>query len=57
MEVFRLLIQFIQYHLDKRVSLKHKGDLTEIAPTILKYMDIAIPKEMKETKTLFIEED
>ena len=42
---------------DKRVSLKHKGDLTEIAPTILKYMDIAIPKEMKETKTLFVEED
>ena len=24
---------------------------------ILKYMDIAIPKEMKETKTLFVEED
>ena len=42
---------------DKHVNLKHKGDLTQIAPTILKYMDIAIPKEMKETKTLFIEED
>lgn len=42
---------------DKHVSLKHKGDLTQIAPTILKYMDIAIPKEMKETKTLFQEED
>ena len=36
---------------------KHKGDLTQIAPTILKYMDIAIPKEMKETRTLFNEED
>lgn len=42
---------------DKHVSLKHKGDITQIAPTILKYMDIAIPKEMKETKTLFYEED
>ena len=42
---------------DKHVSLKHKGDLTEIAPTILKYMDIAIPASMKDTKTLFVEED
>ncbi len=42
---------------DKHVNLKHKGDITQIAPTILKYMDIAIPKEMKETKTLFNEED
>lgn len=42
---------------DKHVSLKHKGALTEIAPTILKYMDIAIPSSMRETKNLFIEED
>lgn len=42
---------------DKHIALRHKGDLTQIAPTILKYMDIAIPKEMKETKTLFQEED
>ena len=42
---------------DKHANLKHKGDLTQIAPTILKYMDIAIPKEMKETRTLFNEED
>lgn len=42
---------------DKHVSLKHKGDLSQIAPTILKYMDIAIPKEMRDTKTLFNEED
>ena len=42
---------------DRHVNLKHKGDITQIAPTILKYMDIAIPKEMKETKTLFVEED
>src|SRR5574344_2056666 len=36
--------------LDKNLILKDKGDLTMIAPTILKYMDIAIPKEMKESK-------
>ena len=42
---------------DKHVDLKHKGDITQIAPTILRYMDIAISKEMKETKTLFHEED
>ena len=42
---------------DKHVSLKHKGNISQIAPTILKYMDIAIPKEMKETKTLFNEEE
>lgn len=42
---------------DKHVNLKHKGNISQIAPTILKYMDIAIPKEMKETKTLFNEEE
>ena len=42
---------------DKHVTLKHKGDITQIAPTILNYMDIAIPQSMKETKTLFQEED
>ena len=42
---------------DKRVTLKHKGDITQIAPTLLRYMDIAIPKSMEGTKTLFIEED
>jgi 2,3-bisphosphoglycerate-independent phosphoglycerate mutase len=42
---------------DKHVNLKHKGDLTQIAPTILKYMDLAIPKDMKESSTLFVEED
>ncbi len=42
---------------DSHVNLKHKGDLTQIAPTILKYMDIAIPKEMQESSTLFVEED
>ena len=42
---------------DTHFNLKHKGDLTQIAPTILKYMDIAIPKDMQESSTLFVEED
>ena len=37
---------------DKKVEL-HDGDLTNVAPTILEYMDIALPKEMKETPSLF----
>ena len=41
---------------DKNVTLKEAGDLTMVAPTLLKYMDIAIPKDMEETKSLFIEE-
>lgn len=43
--------------LDDKVRLKEDGDITQIAPTLLKYMDISIPKEMKETKNLFIEEE
>ena len=39
--------------LDKNVELKPTGDLTMVAPTILSYMDIAKPKEMAETPTLF----
>ncbi len=38
--------------LDKNVKLKENGDLTMVAPTILEYMDIAIPEEMKETGIL-----
>lgn len=38
---------------DKNVSLKKEGDLTMVAPTILEYMDIALPEEMKETEDLF----
>lgn len=38
---------------DEKVKLKESGDLTMVAPTILKYMDIAIPKEMQETEILF----
>lgn len=41
---------------DKNVILKPNGDLTMVAPTLLKYMDIAIPKEMENTKDLFMEE-
>lgn len=40
---------------DKKLSLSN-GNLTMVAPTILKYMDIAIPKEMKETEILIDEE-
>ncbi len=40
--------------LDKKVKLKETGDLTNIAPTILEYMDISIPKEMKESESLII---
>ena len=37
---------------DRKVKLKEEGDITQIAPTILEYMDIAIPKEMKDTPSL-----
>lgn len=39
---------------DKYVELKKSGDLTQVAPTILDYMDIAKPKEMMETESLII---
>ena len=38
--------------LDKSVELVKEGDLTNVAPTILEYMDIAIPDEMKDTGIL-----
>ncbi len=38
--------------LDNNVQLKPSGNLTNIAPTILEYMDIARPKEMQETESL-----
>lgn len=41
---------------DKKIILKEKGDLTMVAPTILTYMDIALPKEMQNTELLFAEE-
>lgn len=39
---------------DKSINLKDTGNLTNIAPTILEYMDIALPKEMKESESLII---
>ncbi len=41
---------------DESVILKEYGDITMIAPTILKYMDIKIPEEMNNIN-LFEEED
>ncbi len=37
---------------DNNISLKDSGDLTMVAPTILNYMDIAVPKEMQDTDIL-----
>lgn len=39
---------------DKSVKIASRGGLSNIAPTILEYMDIAIPKEMKDSKSLLI---
>lgn len=37
--------------MDKKIKLNN-GTLSNFAPTLLKYMDIALPKEMKNTETL-----
>ena len=42
--------------MDKSVKLKESGDLTMVAPTILNYMEIALPDEMKDTESLIINE-
>ena len=42
---------------DKNVKLRHKGSITQVAGTILKYMDIAIPSEMKDAGILIKEEE
>ena len=42
---------------DENLKIKEKGDLSMIAPTILKYMDIKVPEEMKDTQLLFERED
>lgn len=39
---------------DEKVKVKN-GTMCNVAPTILQYMDIALPKDMKETKNLFKE--
>ncbi len=41
---------------DNKLELAN-GDLTMVAPTILKYMNISIPKEMRETELLFVEDE
>lgn len=40
---------------DNHICLEKKGDLTMVAPTILNYMDIAIPKAMQDTPILIKE--
>lgn len=42
--------------LDKNIILRDTGELINVAPTLLNYMDIAIPKDMKESKSLIIED-
>lgn len=42
--------------IDDNIKLKKTGDLTNVAPTLLNYMDIAVPKQMEESKSLIIEE-
>lgn len=39
---------------DPKIKLKGYGTLADVAPTILDYMDIAIPKEMNEKGSLII---
>ena len=41
---------------DNKIKMKETGTLVNVAPTILDYMDIAIPSEMAETVSLLIEE-
>ena len=40
---------------DNNINLKKSGDLTNVAPTILEYMDIALPEEMENTPSLLID--
>ena len=42
--------------MDKNVKLKDEGDLTMVAPTILNYMEIALPDEMRDTGDLFLKD-
>ena len=42
---------------DSKVSLVPEGTLANVAPTILDYLDIAIPKNMQETDSLLIDEN
>ena len=42
---------------DKKVKLASEGSLINVAPTILDYMDIAIPKEMGDSASLITGRD
>ena len=42
---------------DKNVKLKNKGSIAQVAGTILKYMELAIPKEMQDAGILLKEEE
>ena len=42
---------------NENIKLKEYGDITMIAPTLLKYMDIKIPESMEKTPVLFKRED
>jgi len=37
---------------DQKINLKENGSLINVAPTILEYMEIAPPKEMRDTESL-----
>ncbi len=41
---------------DDKITLKTHGSLVNVAPTILDYMDIAIPKEMDATKSMLVKD-
>ena len=41
---------------DDKIKLRETGSLVNVAPTILDYMDISLPDEMKETESLIINE-
>lgn len=42
---------------DNKIDLEKEGTLANVAPTILDYLDIAVPKDMQETDTILIDGD
>ncbi len=42
---------------DNKVGLEPTGTLANVAPSILDYLDIAVPKDMQETDTILIDGD
>ena len=43
--------------MDNKIGLQKIGTLANVAPTILDYLDIAVPKDMQETDTILIDGD